>query len=185
MSVVMVLVLSACVVANRAKVTTEAEVLPEIILSVPENPVHREYLGLTQKKTFLPPHIDAQVLIIEIFSMYCPHCQREAPVINELYHRIEEDRKLRGRVKLIGIGVGNSPCEIGLFQKKYEIPFPLFSDEDFSIYRKLDEVATPYFICMQIQKNGTHRVFYKKIGGFGDPGEFLELIMNRSGQEWN
>ncbi len=48
----------------------EGGVLPEIILNVPENPEHREYLGLTDKKTFKIPEIKSEIVIIEIFSMY-------------------------------------------------------------------------------------------------------------------
>ncbi len=48
----------------------EGGVLPEIILNVPENPEHREYLGLTDKNTFKIPEIKSEVVIIEIFSMY-------------------------------------------------------------------------------------------------------------------
>jgi hypothetical protein len=44
-------------------------VLPEIILSVPQNDDHREYLGV-DGKTFTIPEIKAQVVIVEIFSMY-------------------------------------------------------------------------------------------------------------------
>jgi hypothetical protein len=48
----------------------EGGVLPEIILNVPETPEHREYLGLTGKKTFKIPDIKSDIVIIEIFSMY-------------------------------------------------------------------------------------------------------------------
>jgi hypothetical protein len=48
----------------------EGGVLPEIVLTVPESPEHREYLGLTGKKTFKIPEIKSEIVIIEIFSMY-------------------------------------------------------------------------------------------------------------------
>jgi len=48
----------------------EGGVLPEIVLTVPESPEHREYLGLTGKKTFKIPDIESEIVIIEIFSMY-------------------------------------------------------------------------------------------------------------------
>ena len=44
-------------------------VLPEFTLSVPQNDDHREYLGVAGK-TFTIPEIKAQVIIVEIFSMY-------------------------------------------------------------------------------------------------------------------
>ena len=45
-------------------------VLPDIVLDVPQNPELKSYLGLTGKKTFRIPEIQAEVVIIEIFSMY-------------------------------------------------------------------------------------------------------------------
>ena len=44
-------------------------VLPEFTLSVPKNEDHRKYLGVAGK-TFLIPEIKAQVIIVQIFSMY-------------------------------------------------------------------------------------------------------------------
>lgn len=45
-------------------------VLPEFTLSVPQNDDHRQYLGVTGKDSFTIPEIRADVVIIEIFSMY-------------------------------------------------------------------------------------------------------------------
>jgi hypothetical protein len=39
-------------------------------LSVPQNDDHRQYLGVTGKDSFTIPEIRADVVIIEIFSMY-------------------------------------------------------------------------------------------------------------------
>ena len=44
--------------------------LPEIALDVPEDTELRQYLGLTAKQTFAIPQIKAEVVLIEIFSMY-------------------------------------------------------------------------------------------------------------------
>jgi hypothetical protein len=48
----------------------EGGVLPNIELPVPEKPYYRQYLGLDQKSVFSIPEIKAEVVIIEIFSMY-------------------------------------------------------------------------------------------------------------------
>ena len=49
------------------------------------------------------------VVIIQIFSMYCPYCQKDAPHVNKLYEKIAADRNLKDKMRLVGIGVGNSP----------------------------------------------------------------------------
>ena len=84
----------------------EGDTLPEITLAVPEDRGQRDYLGLSDADRFQIPEIQAKVVIIEIFSMYCPHCQRAAPEVNKLYDLIEKDPKIKPVVKVIGIGAG-------------------------------------------------------------------------------
>lgn len=159
----------------------EGGALPEIILPIPQNQHLREYLGLDGNGSFQIPQIQAQIVIIEIFSMYCPHCQREAPNINNFYNQLESDPELKGKLKIIGIGVGNSDFEVNFFQKKYAIPFPLFSDADFMIHKKIGEVRTPYFIGVKIAGSGEHTIFYSQLGGPKDSRQFLENLMRGSG----
>lgn len=155
-------------------------VLPDIKLVAPQNPGERDYLGISVAGSFKIPQIKTSIVIIEIFSMYCPFCQAKAPKINELYYAIEKNLNLKGRIKLIGIGAGNSSFEVGVFRKTYDIPFPLFPDGDFSIHKALGEVRTPYFIGVKINDNG-NRVFYSKPGGFEKPEQFLGLMLKLSG----
>ena len=98
-----------------------------------------------------------------------------------MYRNIEKDEKLKGRVKLIGIGVGNSTFEVGFFKKKYEIHFPLFPDGDFSIHKKIGEVRTPYFIGIKLAGNGEDTIFYSRLGGPKDSRQFLENLLQGSG----
>ena len=44
--------------------------LPEIMLTVPPSTEHQQYLGITGTKSFNIPEIKAEVVLIEIFSMY-------------------------------------------------------------------------------------------------------------------
>ncbi|MCP4668379.1 MAG: TlpA family protein disulfide reductase [Deltaproteobacteria bacterium] len=148
---------------------------------MPGNPAHRDYLGLSAGDLFTIPKIRASVVIVEIFSMYCPYCQREAPAVNSLYKRIGKSPKLKDKIKLIGIGAGNSSFEVGIFRKRYHIPFPLFPDEDFSIHTCIGEVRTPYFIVIKIHPDGSHKVIYSELGGLKEVNHFLQLILDLSG----
>ena len=44
--------------------------LPEITLTAPQNTELQLYLGISGKQTFAIPEIKADVVLIEIFSMY-------------------------------------------------------------------------------------------------------------------
>jgi len=159
----------------------EGGTFPKVSLPVPQDQAYQQYLGLKGGGTFLIPQIKAKVVIVQIFSMYCPHCQKNAPVVNEFFRKLSEDSKLKDSVRLIGIGAGNSNFEIDFFRKQYGIKFPLFSDGDFAIHGILGEVRTPYFIAIKIGKNGTHKVVYSKLGGIDNPDEFLKIVKSFSG----
>jgi peroxiredoxin len=155
--------------------------LPNIKVAMSRESVDNRYLGFFGFGSFKIPEIKATVVIVEIFSMYCPYCQKEAPVVNQLYAKIEQNPALKGKIKLIGIGVGNSPYEVGIFKKKYAVPFPLFSDADYVIHKQVGEVRTPYFIGVKINPDGTHQVIYSKLGAFESVDAFLSTIVKLAG----
>jgi len=157
--------------------------LPDFELPMPKDGADRNYLGLTSRLfsfgagSFKVPEIKAQAVVFQVFSMYCPHCQKDAPNMNIFYNLVEGSQRARGRVKIIGVGAGNNPYEVSVFKKKYQVPFPLFADADFIIHKKLGDVRTPYFIVIRIMPDGSHRVVYSKLGSFGDPARFLDDVL--------
>jgi peroxiredoxin len=150
--------------------------LPAITLPLPKSPEERTYLGLAGEGTFKIPQIKTQVVILEIFSMYCPFCQGEAPSVNELYQLIEENPDLKGKIKIIGLGAGNTPFEVEVFKKKYNVPFPLVADADFKLHKTFGEVRTPYFIAARLQKDKPPQVIYSELGTLNGAKPFLEKL---------
>ena len=68
----MLIFLLMCVPAFAAEVLPPPEggVLPDFVLKVPDNLKQRQYLGLNGQGAFTISEIKAEVVIIEIFSMY-------------------------------------------------------------------------------------------------------------------
>lgn len=169
--------------AIGASAPAAGDLLIPIPIEIPADAGHRAYLGLEKaepsnqgKETVNATAIQGRLLIIEIFSMYCPHCQREAPAVNRLYQAIEASPKLRGQVKMIGIGVGNSDFEVGHFRKHYQIPFPLFPDEDFIIHKELGEVRTPFFIIVGLDPQNRGKVLWTGAGKMEPQEAFMARL---------
>jgi len=180
---VMILLFSAFTfsVLSANKPPEKGERLPVINLPIPKNPDERNYLGLSGSSLFKIPQIKAKAVIVEIFSMYCPYCQKDAPGVNELYRLIENNADIKNKIKLIGIGAGNSSYEVEVFKKTYNVPFPLFPDKDFAIHKACGEVRTPYFMVVKINEDGTHQIVHNQLGNYPGAEPFLELVLKASG----
>jgi len=176
-----IFIIIGCHLVPGTGMCSDAEKKLDFTLPAPGNEGHKNYLGLLNNEHFSLGQIKADILIIEIFSMYCPICQGEAANVNKLFHLIQNSRSLSKKVKLIGIGAGNSSFEVEFFKKKYAIEFPLFSDSDFSIHKKIGEVRTPHFFGLAIRENGKFTVFYSQSGKVSVPEKFLEILLKNSG----
>ena len=154
---------------------------PIFELPIPGSEGEKGYLGLGGSGTFKVGQIKARVVIIEVFSFYCPHCQRTAAQINDLYRMIEGRADLKGKIKMIGIGAKNSAYEIDAYQERYHVPFPLFPDEDMEITEKLSVKGTPTFIGVKVDGKGNQKQVYFGEGGFQDNQKFLTEIIRLSG----
>jgi thiol-disulfide isomerase/thioredoxin len=159
----------------------ESEVLPQLVLPVPAEEHQRTYLGLMEsgdKATFEAAQIEADILLIELFSMYCPYCQAEAPLVNELYEMMQALPDPEPRVKIIGIGASNSDFEVDHFRKTYKVEFPLFSDQDMAIYSALAGAGTPFFVGARRDATGGFTIVLRQLGGFYSAADFLKELID-------
>lgn len=176
-----------CLVAGVAvpggEAGAEPEFLPDLMLTIPDDLDHRRYLGLTGKAgtSFSVTDIQADILLIELFSMYCPYCQKEAPAVNELYAKMEEMSRNGPVVKIIGLGASNSQFEVDHFRDTYDIEFPLFPDRDKSMFRALSGRGTPTFIGCRMNGGDQPTIVLRKDGGFFSSSEFLQELVEKGG----
>lgn len=162
-----------------------AEVLPSITLSSPENPYYRKYLGIDGNagEKFKLDEIDADILLIELFSMYCPYCQVEAPLVNE-FHSLARQQERKGiSIKIIGLGASNTQFEVEQFGKKYGIEFPLFPDKNLAMYKKLGGEGTPGFLGCLIKEDGESEIIVRQSGGFDNAEQFLHHLLQQAGYQ--
>ena len=118
------------------------------------------YLGLeSSTKTFSFQDINTDIIIIDLFSMYCSYCQKNALHVNELFYKIKNSN-MANSIKFIGLGFGNSEFEVNVFKKKYNIPFPLFPDPEYKISDKLNIDIVPHFAVLKRNEEGKFIMTY-------------------------
>lgn len=152
---------------------------PDLELQGEISAEERAYLGVGEG-AFTVSDIDADFLLVEVLSMYCPICQREAPDVNALYERIVARDKAE-RIRFIGIAAGNTPFEVKFYKKKYELPFPLFEDPNYTAHKALDEVGTPAYYLVDMRE-GRMSVIYYHEGEMPDKDGFFNNLMELAGE---
>lgn len=141
--------LAGTAAAQKNEIVAFGDPFPEIRLPAPTEPAAREYLGIPEGEFFTPSQIRAGVLLVEILNVHCPHCQMQTASFNELYNLIEQNAETRGRIKMLGIAVGNLPEEVQTFTQRYQVAFPVFADPRFQAHRAIGGSATPFTILVR------------------------------------
>ncbi|MEW6352311.1 MAG: hypothetical protein AB1646_24940 [Thermodesulfobacteriota bacterium] len=154
-----------------------ADVLNSYKIQEPERPGDKTYLGLTASGPFSVGQVKAEVLIVQIFSMYCPHCQADAPNVLSLCGLIDKDPKLKGRVKLLGLGLNNTWYEVDFFRNKYKMPFPMIPDEQGTFQSAAKEtIRTPAYVVLKLSPGKPAEVAFTKLRAIKGVEEFLDQI---------
>jgi len=132
----------------------------------------RAYLGISAGKKFSIRNIRAAVIIMEMFNTYCTICPRDVPVMNGIASLIEKDPKLRAKIKVISIAIGNTPAEITSYKKTHGARYPILSDPKFALHRLLGDPRVPYTVI--INKN---KIAYTHHGVIDSSESLLDLAV--------
>ncbi|MFQ6077745.1 MAG: peroxiredoxin family protein [Thermodesulfobacteriota bacterium] len=137
------------------------------------------YLGLTEEKPFTLGDIQADLIVLELLNIYCTSCQKQAPIYNEVFDLVEKDPTMKGKVKWMGVGVGNNETEVDFFRKAKRIPFPILPDIHFNLYQAIGGpggIRTPLTLLIRKDKKGRGIVIDSHMGFRGNKRELLDEI---------
>lgn len=142
-----------CTMATAQETIRPGAIFPELQLPTPVAAEDRYYLQLTGDN-FTPSQIKAELLLVEMLNVHCPHCQMQAPAYNELYKLIEANPETKGKIKILAFAAGNLSKEVEIFRQAYQVPFPILADADFRVWRALAGRATPLSIYVRQNQPG-------------------------------
>jgi peroxiredoxin len=117
--------------------------LPQFTVGAPDSREVQEYLGLKNDGPFSLSDIAAKMVLIDFTNSSWHVCQENAPVVNRLYHFIQGKPALRQDIRVVGIAILDNKARVDDFKTKFEVPFPIFPDEQRKIYSALKQPVVP------------------------------------------
>ena len=126
--VICILLSMSCSLAYAGMGIAPGSTLPEFEIEMPTLPEIHASLGIKGGRAFSLSQIQANLVVLEFFSIFCQKCHQNAPIANQLYNSIKEDKELSKNIKMIGIGLASKSKEIAVYKQKFKVEFPLFPD---------------------------------------------------------
>lgn len=147
-------------------------------LSLTLSPAEAGALGLRSGGPTRLTGIPAQGLILVLVNYFCPPCHREVPLLKELQRRIRE-RGLAGRIRLLGLAVGDDQTLVELFLTRHGgLGFPLLPDPALDAHKRLGSPAVPTLYTLVNQGGGRLRLLSMRQGEFNEiPDAFLDTLL--------
>lgn len=106
----------------------------------------RKYLGIGEKKTFSIDEIQSDLVVIKFLDTNCIYCIRLLPTFKEIYRLVEEDQILKTKIRMIGIGTGDTFMKVKELKKNHPIPYPIITDTDLKAHKAVGEPRVPFVV---------------------------------------
>ena len=69
--------------------------LGPVTFAAPMSAADATYLGLEKSARLHLKDVKSPYVLVEQFNTSCPHCMHEAPFLNQLFERVQQDAALR------------------------------------------------------------------------------------------
>ena len=135
------------------------------------------YLGLSPgSRYFSLSDITGDYVLVEVYNEMCILCLAEFPNINRLLGLADSDRNLKGRIKILGLGAGNTKRSVAKFRKEKGYDLSLFADEKSKAFGLLGKPMLPVLYLLKKDREKGLRIMWRHSGGIGNPEDFLEHL---------
>jgi len=140
--------------------------------SAPISAEDASYLGLAKPAPFTLKDIKADYVLAESFNTTCPHCMQQAPVLNKLFEMVQNDPKLKDKLKFVSVGQGNDPNAVKMWKTFHKVPFPVLPAKDSKLGKALNFSPSPVTTVM----NKSGKVVWVHVGSFEGADEAFQGI---------
>jgi peroxiredoxin len=114
----------------------------------------KKYLGDGKKEILSSDDIQAEVLVVNFLNTNCIYCIKSLPSFNRIFQRIEQDQGLSKRIKIIGIGVGDTRMEVAVFKEQHAVPYPIIPDSEFEAHKAVHQPTVPFIVVTRRDRQG-------------------------------
>jgi len=134
------------------------------------------YLGIQKKSTFSLNDIKSTFILVDMTNTYCVSCKKNIKIFNEVYKKARADKKIKEKIKVIGIAIGNNEREVDYFKDEHKILYPIIIDPEFTVHKALGEPRVPYTMFIRKDAEGKEIIFKIHKGTFESAGKLLDEL---------
>ncbi len=148
------------------------QVLGPVKFAKPISEDDAKYLGLPKAEEFTLKDVKTPYVYVEQFNTSCPHCMHQAPILNELYNKVQQDAALKDKLKFMSVGQANNEMQAKMWKAVQKVPFPVIPDPNSALGKALN--FSPYPVSMVLDKSG--KILWVEIGAFESADDALKGI---------
>lgn len=119
------------------------------------------------EQSFSIEDYEGKVVMINFFATWCGPCRQEMPFLQK---NVWEKYKDHSNFKIMSIGRGHTHGEVASFKEKQGLGFPMYGDQDKSIYSKFAKGYIPRNYIV----NADGKIIYASVGFSKE--EFEEML---------
>lgn len=150
---------------------------PPCVLTASDRTEDFAYLGLEQESAnFFLADVPADFVLLKYYGENCHQCVQEVGQYNRLFTLLRDDPLLGPRVKMIGIGVGDTQHSVLRFKRSHQVPYPLLPDERQVMFESVGAGEIPLIYLVKILPNARVQAVLYHEGGLEGVDAFLNRI---------
>lgn len=150
---------------------------PPCVLAAADPEHDLAYLGLPgQSVTFFLADVQADFVLLKYYGEHCSQCVQEVPLYNRLFAMIQADSALAGRLKMVGVGVGDDRRGVLRFKSRRGVDYPLLPDERRVMLDAVGGGEIPLLYLVRILPDSRVQVVFHHQGHLEDLDAFFRRL---------
>lgn len=115
-------------------------------------------------------------MLVIFYNSLCIECRQEMAAYKRIHRRAGEIEPTRDALKVLALGVYDSPQTVAAFREQLDVGFPMFPDEKGEIFECLHRGELPVVFLVDLSRG--RRIALVRQGHITSPQNFLRAIVS-------